>query len=100
MTGMGPQDVARQLQDSGLSIPGFRRDVRVMGWVLERYITTVTILSGVFIGLIAALADFTGALGSGTGILLTVGIIYGLYEEIARERVSEMFPAVRRLFGE
>ncbi len=100
MTGMGPRDVARQLQDSGLSIPGFRRDVRVMGWVLERYITTVTILSGVFIGLIAALADFTGALGSGTGILLTVGIIYGLYEEIARERVSEMFPAVRRLFGE
>jgi len=100
MTGMGPRDVAKQLQDSGLSIPGFRRDVRVMGWVLERYITTVTILSGVFIGLIAALADFTGAIGSGTGILLTVGIIYELYEEIARERVSEMFPAVRRLFGE
>jgi len=100
MTGMGPRDVAQQLQESGLSIPGFRRDVRVMGWVLERYITTVTILSGVFIGLIASLADFTGALGSGTGILLTVGIIYGLYEEIARERVSEMFPAVRRLFGE
>jgi len=100
MTSMGPRDVAQQLQDSGLSIPGFRRDVRVMGWVLKRYITTVTILSGVFIGLIASLADFTGALGSGTGILLTVGIIYGLYEEIARERVSEMFPAVRRLFGE
>jgi len=100
MTGMGPRDVAQQLQDSGLSIPGFRRDVRVMGWVLERYISTVTILSGVFIALIAALADFTGALGSGTGILLTVGIIYGLYEEIAKERVSEMFPAVRRLFGE
>jgi len=99
MTGMGPKDVAQQLQDSGLSIPGFRRDVRVMGGVLERYISTVTILSGVFVALIAALADFTGALGSGTGILLTVGIIYGLYEEIARERVSEMFPAMRRLFG-
>lgn len=99
MTGMGPRDVAQQLQDSGLSIPGFRRDIRVMGGVLERYISTVTILSGVFIALIASLADFTGALGSGTGILLTVGIIYGLYEEIARERVSEMFPAMRRLFG-
>jgi preprotein translocase subunit SecY len=100
MTGMGPRDVAQQLQDSGLSIPGFRRDVRVMGWVLERYIKAVTIMSGAFVGVLAALADFMGALGSGTGILLTVGIIYGLYEEIARERVSEMFPAVRRLFGE
>ena len=100
MTGMGPRDIAQQLQDSGLSIPGFRRDIRVMGWVLDRYIKTVTIMSGAFIGVIAALADFTGALGSGTGILLTVGIIYGLYEEIAKERVSEMFPAVRRLFGE
>jgi len=100
MTGMGPGDVAQQLQDSGLSIPGFRRDIRVMGWVLERYIMAVTIMSGAFVGLISGLADFMGALGSGTGILLTVGIIYGLYEEIARERVSEMFPAVRRLFGE
>jgi len=100
MTGMGPRDVAQQLQDSGLSIPGFRRDIRVMGWVLDRYIKTVTIMSGAFVGVLAALADFMGALGSGTGILLTVGIIYGLYEEIARERVSEMFPAVRRLFGE
>jgi len=100
MTGMGPRDVAEQLYESGLSIPGFRRDVRVMGWVLGRYINTVTILSGVFIAVVACLADFTGALGSGTGILLTVGIIYGLYEEIARERVSEMFPAMRRLFGE
>ena len=100
MTGMGPRDVAQQLQDSGLSIPGFRRDIRVMGWVLDRYIKTVTIMSGAFVGAISGLADFMGALGSGTGILLTVGIIYGLYEEIARERVSEMFPAVRRLFGE
>jgi preprotein translocase subunit SecY len=100
MTGMGPRDVAQQLQDSGLSIPGFRRDIRVMGWVLDRYIKTVTIMSGAFVGVISGLADFMGALGSGTGILLTVGIIYGLYEEIARERVSEMFPAVRRLFGE
>jgi preprotein translocase subunit SecY len=97
---MGPRDVAQQLQDSGLSIPGFRRDIRVMGWVLDRYIKTVTIMSGAFVGVISGLADFMGALGSGTGILLTVGIIYGLYEEIARERVSEMFPAVRRLFGE
>jgi preprotein translocase subunit SecY len=100
MTGMGPRDVARQLDRSGMLIPGFRRDVRVMEKVLRRYIITVTLLGGAFVGALAAVADLTGALGTGTGILLTVGIVYGLYEEIARERVSEMFPAVRRLLGE
>jgi len=99
MTGMGPKDIAEQLDSSDMLIPGFRRDVRVMEQVLSRYITVVTILGGAFIGALAATADFLGALGSGTGILLTVGIIYGLYEEIARERLEEMFPAIRRLFG-
>jgi preprotein translocase subunit SecY len=99
MTGMGPRDIAEQLDSSGMLIPGFRRDIRVMEQVLSRYITVVTILGGAAIGALAAVADFLGALGSGTGILLTVGIIYGLYEEIAREQVVEMFPAIRRFFG-
>ena len=99
MTGMGPRDVAEQLDRSGMLIPGFRRDIRVMEHVLARYVTVVTLLGGAFIGILAGTADFLGALGSGTGILLTVGIIYGLYEEIARERVAEMFPAIRRFFG-
>lgn len=100
MTGMGPRDVAKQLDDSGMLIPGFRRDVRVMEWVLSRYIMTAALLGGAFVAFLSAGADFLGALGSGTGILLTVGIMYGLYEEIAKEQVAEMFPAVRRLFGE
>jgi preprotein translocase subunit SecY len=99
MTGMGPRDIAKQLDSSGMLIPGFRRDIRVMEQVLSRYITVVTILGGAAIGALAATADFLGALGSGTGILLTVGILYGLYEEIAREQVAEMFPAIRRFFG-
>ena len=100
MTGMGPRDVAQQLDRSGMLIPGFRRDIRVMEWVLSRYIITVAILGGAFVGALSAIADFMGALGSGTGILLTVGIMYSLYEEIARERVAEIFPAIRRFFGE
>jgi len=100
MTGMGPRDVAQQLDRSGMLIPGFRRDIRVMEWVLSRYIMTAALLGGVFVGVISAVADFMGALGSGTGILLTVGIMYSLYQEIAKERVAEMFPAMRRLFGE
>ncbi len=100
LTGMGPRDVAQQLDRSGMLIPGFRRDIRVMEWILRRYILATALMGGMFVGLISAGADIMGALGSGTGILLTVGIIYRLYEEIARERVAEMFPAVRRFLGE
>jgi preprotein translocase subunit SecY len=49
---------------------------------------------------IAACADFLGAFGSGTGILLTVGIIEQYYQLLVKERVSEMFPAVRAFLGE
>lgn len=100
MTNMAPSDVADQLKRSGMSIPGFRRDTRIMENMLSRYITPVTLLGGAFVGALAAGADFLGALGSGTGILLTVSIVYRLYQELAREQLSEMFPAARRLLGE
>ncbi|MEM2878596.1 MAG: preprotein translocase subunit SecY [Candidatus Hadarchaeales archaeon] len=100
LTGMGPREVAQQLDRSGMLIPGFRRDVRVMEWVLRKYIMSAAVVGGLFVALLAGGADILGALGSGTGILLTVGIIHGLYQEIARERVSEMFPALRGLLGE
>jgi preprotein translocase subunit SecY len=100
MTNMSPRDIARQLDEAGMMIPGHRKDIRVMEEVLGRYIIPTTILGSAFVGLISAGADMLGALGSGTGILLTVGIVYSLYEQIAREQVSEMFPAVRRLIGE
>lgn len=100
MTGMGPRDIAQQLDRSGMLIPGFRRDIRVMEGVLSKYIMSAALLGGAFVGFLSAGADFLGALGSGTGILLTVGIVHHLYEEIAKEQVAEMFPAMRRLFGE
>lgn len=98
-SGMDARSVAEQIEGLGMQIPGFRRDPRVVEEVLERYIPTITIISGVFIGTLAALADFTGALGSGTGILLTVMIIYNLYENIASRYVEDMNPALRKFFS-
>ena len=98
-TGMGPEQVAEQIQQGGMQIPGFRRDKRVIERVLNRYIPQITIISSVAVGLLAVGADLMGALGSGTGILLTVGILYRLYEEIQREQMSEMHPAFRRFMG-
>jgi preprotein translocase SecY subunit len=98
--GLGPAKVAKQLMDSGMQIPGYRRSGRPIEAVLKRYIPVVTVLGGVIVGLIAGLSDFFGAFGSGTGILLSVGIIYQYYELLMRERAAEMFPAFRRILGD
>jgi preprotein translocase subunit SecY len=99
LTQMGPEAVAKKLQQSGMQIPGFRKDPRILRKVLARYIPQVTVMGGAAVGLIATFADFTGAVGSGTGILLTVGILYRLYEELMREQLGEMFPALRSFIG-
>ncbi|HVQ00099.1 MAG TPA: preprotein translocase subunit SecY [Candidatus Thermoplasmatota archaeon] len=100
-TDMGPTAVAKQIQDSGMVMPGFRRDPRVLGRVLERYIPVVTIIGGAAVGMLASFADAIGTVGnaSGTGVLLTVGIMIQMYEQIAREQAMEMHPVLRGFFG-
>ncbi|HII85956.1 TPA: preprotein translocase subunit SecY [Candidatus Bathyarchaeota archaeon] len=98
--GLGPSKVARQLMDSGMQIPGYRRSERPIEAILKRYIPVVTVLGGIIVGLIAGGSDFAGVFGTGTGILLSVGIVYQYYELLMRERAAEMFPAFRRIFGE
>jgi preprotein translocase SecY subunit len=98
--GLGPSTVAKQLVDSGMEIPGFRRSEKPIEQVLKRYIPTVTILGGALVGFIAAVADFFGVYGTGMGVLLSVGILYQYYQLLMQERVAEMYPALRRFFGE
>ncbi len=94
-TGMGASDVAKQLERSGLQIPGFRQDPRITQGILDRYIPIITILGSIFVGILAWFADIVGALGTGTGILLTVGIIYRFYEELAKQQLFEMYPMLK-----
>ncbi|MBR9682981.1 preprotein translocase subunit SecY [Candidatus Woesearchaeota archaeon] len=93
---MDAKSQAKQIMSSGLQIPGFRRDERVLEKILKRYIWPLTIVGGAAVGLLAALADLTGALSRGTGILLAVMIIYKLYEEIAKQHMMDMHPAMRK----
>jgi preprotein translocase subunit SecY len=100
-TNMGPEAVASQIESSGMQIPGFRRDPRVLKRVLERYIPVVTVISGAVVGALAAGADLIGTVGnaSGTGVLLAVGIMIQLYDAIGREQMMEMHPVLRGFFG-
>ena len=99
--GLDSKDVARQIQSSGMSIPGYRRNPQVLEKYLDRYIPRVTVIGGVFIGLLSVAANLFGVIGavSGTGLLLTVSITYRLYEEIASQQIMEMYPFMRTFFG-
>jgi protein transport protein SEC61 subunit alpha len=97
--GLGPKTVAKQLVDSGMQIPGFRRSQRPVEMILKRYIPIVAVLGGIIVGLIASVADFFGVFGSGMGVLLSVGILYQYYQLLMQERIAEMYPALRGLLG-
>ena len=100
-TNMGAKSVAKQIQSSGMQIPGFRRDPKVMEKVLNKYIPAITVFSGAMVGLLAAGADLIGTVGqtSGTGLLLAVGIVIQFYEAVGREQLMEMHPVIRQFFA-
>lgn len=100
LSGIGPKKVAGDLHRMGMQIPGFRSSKSQFEKILKRYIPIITILGGAFVGLLAFGADLTGALGGGTGVLLTVGIVYKLYEEIAQEQLMDMHPMLRKFLGD
>lgn len=98
-SGLDPKSQAKQMMSSGLQIPGFRKDARVLERLLKKYIYPLTIMGGIFIGLLASIANMTGAFGSGTGLLLTVMIIYKLYEDVAKQHMEDMNPMMRKMMG-
>ncbi|MCL4334717.1 MAG: preprotein translocase subunit SecY [Candidatus Thermoplasmatota archaeon] len=100
-TNMGPAAVAKQIRSSGMQIPGFRRDPKVMERVLRKYIPAVTVFSGAAVGFLAAMADLVGTVGetSGTGLLLAVGIVIQFYEAMGKEQLMEMHPVIRQFFS-
>jgi len=78
VSGSSPKDVAKQLRDQQLVLKGHRNNSIVHE--LNRYIPAAAAFGGMCIGALTVLADFMGAIGSGTGILLAVTIIYQYYE--------------------
>ncbi len=97
--GMDAKTVAEQFQSSFIQIPGFRRDPRIVESVLERYIPSLTVLGGAFVGALASFADLTSALGTGTGILLSVMIVYQLYEQLVNQHYDELPEFVKKIIG-
>jgi protein transport protein SEC61 subunit alpha len=83
VSGSSPRDVAKQLKEQGLVMAGHREES--MYKELKRVIPTAAAFGGACIGALSVASDLLGALGSGTGILLAVTIIYGYFEIAAKE---------------
>lgn len=97
-TGMDASSVSSQLSGAGLNISGYRQDPRVMERILHNYIPALTVLGSFSVAVLAWIADITGALGTGTGILLAVGIIYKLWEDLGKQQVFETYSPFKGLF--
>merc|ERR1712060_912169 len=74
VSGSSSRDVAKQLRDQQMMFKGHRESSLLH--VLDMYIPT----AAAFVGMLTIMADFLGAIGSGTGILLAVTIIYQYFE--------------------
>jgi len=77
ISGQAPKDIAKQLKNQNMIIYG--HDMSTLK-VLEKYIPVAAAFGGMCIGALSVMADLIGVIGSGTGILLAVTIIYSYYE--------------------
>ena len=88
VSGSSANDVAKSMREQGMFLQGHRDSVQSLKKELNRYIPTAAAFGGMCIGALTIVADFMGAIGSGTGILLAVTIIYQYFETYERERLS------------
>ncbi|MBU2523548.1 MAG: preprotein translocase subunit SecY [Nanoarchaeota archaeon] len=98
-SGQDSANIAKQILSSGMQIPGFRNDPRILETILDRYIMPLTVMGGAAVGILAASADLLGALVRGTGLLLAVMIVYKMYNDIAQQHAYDMHPSLRKVMG-
>ena len=87
VSGSSARDVAKQLKQQQMFMVGHRESS--LQKELNRYIPTAAAFAGLD-GALTVIADFMGAIGSGTGILLAVTIIYQYFETFEKERAQEL----------
>lgn len=84
ISGSGPSDVIKQLEENNI-------DLKAGGLAnkLRRIIPTAAAFGGMCVAALSIFADLLGAIGSGTGILMAVTIIYDMAEKLEKERRQE-----------
>lgn len=96
-SGMDAQSQARNIMSSGLQIPGFRKDERILESILSRYVLPLTVMGGIAVGLLASVSDLLGTITGGTALLLGTMIVYQFYQNIAQQHSMDMHPALKKM---
>ena len=92
VSGSAPRDVAKQLQNQQMVMKGHRETGMVS--VLNRYIPTAAAFGGMAIGAICVFADFMGAIGGGTGLILAVTFVSQYCELLRKEQGGDSLDAL------
>ncbi len=97
--GLSAKTAARNLLDADVQVPGFRRSEGSVETLLNKYIPSLTIISGIILGLLASISDVMNVFGSGTGLLLMVSIMVSYYQTLVKEQVDVIMPSLAALLG-
>jgi len=100
VSGMSAEKAAENLLGSDLQVPGFRTTRSSVSSLLERYIPTVTLFSGLLIGILAATSSILNVFGTGIGLLLAIDISISYYQMLAQEQMASMIPGLGGILGE
>lgn len=93
VSGASAKEVAKQIVQQEMTIKGRKEggDNSSIIHELNKVIPVAAALGGMCIGLLTIIADFMGAIGSGTGLLLAVTIIYEYFEMYQKEKKQYTF---------
>ena len=89
LSGKSARDIARNLRENNYFLEGIRESEENIYEQLNRTIPAAATLGGMSIGALTIFADFMGAIGSGTGILLAVTIIYEYFEDFKKDETRK-----------
>jgi protein transport protein SEC61 subunit alpha len=89
LSGKSSRDIARSLRENQYYLEGIRENEDNIYEQLNRTIPAAATLGGMCIGILTIFADLMGAIGSGTGILLAVTIIYEYFEDFKKDETQK-----------
>src|SRR5918996_1192742 len=97
--GLSAGKAAKNLLDADVQVPGFRRSEGSVEVLLNKYIPSLTIISGIILGLLSSISDVLNVFGSGTGLLLMVSIMVSYYQTLVKEQIDVIMPSLAALLG-
>ena len=101
VSGSSVKEEVQKMQAEGMSVAGSRatssnQTDHYARKILNRYIPTAALLGGMAIGVLTIVADFMGAIGSGTGLLLAVTTIYEYYEIVREDTGGDVMKVLQK----